>query len=698
MKFEGNLNTFFPPDLVLFLANMGKEGVLSVSHGDTFLSVFFKNRAVVDAQSALADDKLGKMLFLRKCIDGKNYKRIMALRKETGIGLMQILEKLNLFPLERIEDLAHDAIMEVLFQLFLLKDGTFKFTSVYVDAQRRKKGYNPQSFGLELSRWVDEWRDIERTLTTLNRRITRSEKPLAGERGRESGIVLGLIRDDMTVGQLVAASPLGSFQSLKLIEQAVADKQVILHPPDKSEMVREGLVLQQDLFLSYRQAFTKIIRAGHGKDKINGLIGFCKDHFDQTFLLSMNDKELIRGLVFYKNRQGTLKTGELHRTTFDPEDYPVFFRVYSSGMPFFGQLFPMDLIKDQFPVPEKGECAVIHLGTAHRKTTMLYVISGEKEIGISPFQYLELLSWLIHPEKKKQALPADGDQEKTQTPAGAQRPPRAHDLGKMTRDLPPMPHLASRMLEILSDPDSSVDDLAKILSQDQAMMATLIKVSNSALYRTGHEIRTLNDAVTKLGFKTIRSLVLTATTHSIFPKNNAALQVMTHSLWQHSKECGIASRIIATLSGYPDPEEAFVAGLLHDIGKLAIILSYPEDYRDILRKQTKEGRTSLQAEQEVLGFDHRDIGMLLMDKWKMPVHFKDAVQGHHDKEHKGDLPLIVTLGNALSHLYGSQLDENLERHPESLQPVYEALTFSDSDIRDLIQFVSDGFKQSDVFD
>ena len=116
----------------------------------------------------------------------------------------------------------------------------------------------------------------------------------------------------------------------------------------------------------------------------------------------------------------------------------------------------------------------------------------------------------------------------------------ADALVAAVNELPPMPHVVSRVLELLSDPDSQMSDMVEVLSRDPALVARLIRVSNSSLYSRGQETTSLGQAVVRLGGRTVRSLVMAASMKSLFPLDKTNVGLWGQSLWQHSIECGLA--------------------------------------------------------------------------------------------------------------------------------------------------------------
>ena len=700
MKFEGDLSKFFPPDLLIFIANLGKEGVLTIKHPIEFLTISIKKGCVINAHSKTSDDKLLKMLYLKRQINTIDYKKIIQARKETGLNVLTIIEKLNLVSFDAVEDIIIESFKEALFRFFLLTNGEFNFTDISVEDLNLNITLPSQVIAIDLSSLTDDWQEMETRLITFDRRVSLAGGKLNDDnQTAEEKILLSIVQKGRTIRDLIEQAPFSSYLALKMIDNAITSKRLTLHAPEKQVVIDNGASGAQVLFSEYKTACKKILSARNSGGKIKGLIRFCKGQFDLTCVISLTETRIIRSFIFYKDKKSNLLSKEVKDIKYNIEEDPVFQRTYSSGFAFFGKVFPAAVFRNMITVPETGDCAVIPLGRKDDRVNLIYAVSTKTKADIGPFHYLELLSWLINPEIEGKSESGSSVSETSSKKASNDTGEQKTSLEDAVDDLPPMPHLASKMLQILSDPDSSVEDLTSVIEQDPAIMATLIKVSNSALYRTGEEISTLNNAVTRLGFKTIRSLVLTATTHSLFPKNNAKLEVMSQALWQHAKECGLASRRIAAFVGYHDPEEAFIAGLLHDIGKLAILLKHPEYYKRITENQ-RGGISSIDAEKEVLGFDHTISGGALMDKWKIPESLALSVRFHHTPDLAGEfssLAYIVSLGDCLSHIYGIYAGETQTDADRQALSV-TALKLTGNDIETLREVIDEDFKQSDIFD
>jgi len=207
-----------------------------------------------------------------------------------------------------------------------------------------------------------------------------------------------------------------------------------------------------------------------------------------------------------------------------------------------------------------------------------------------------------------------------------------HKIIMSTRDLPAMPEVASKVLELSSDPNTSAMQLQQVISDDQAMTARILKIANSAMYSCSRKIKTLTEAIVMLGFNSIRSLVVTSAARNLYNTRNSRSGLKERLLWEHSIGAGFACRILAQKRSPALVEEAFLAGLMHDIGKLVLNLRTPERFDEIVQIVYNENQAFHETEQRSLGFSHAEVGALLINKWKLSPVLEDIIRNHHNPE------------------------------------------------------------------
>ncbi len=192
-------------------------------------------------------------------------------------------------------------------------------------------------------------------------------------------------------------------------------------------------------------------------------------------------------------------------------------------------------------------------------------------------------------------------------------------------DLKVLPFVARKALDILNNENCSIEDLSAVIEKDQTISARILKISNSALYGLRMQVTSLQHALLILGFKTLRSIVLTATTRSLYKKFGMTEKI----IWDHSVGAAIAAKLISRSFGSEVVDIAFVGGLMHDLGKVIMNNETPEAYSEVMMKMYNEGIDSLSAERDVYGYDHTDIGAGVTGKWKFASPLVMVLKEHH---------------------------------------------------------------------
>ncbi len=226
--------------------------------------------------------------------------------------------------------------------------------------------------------------------------------------------------------------------------------------------------------------------------------------------------------------------------------------------------------------------------------------------------------------------------------------------------MPTLPAVALRVMEVTADPKSSANDLMGIISPDVSLTTKILKIANSPFYGLTREISSLKHAVTVLGFKEIRNLVISTVAFESFKnlKQNGKFDI--NKFWRHSFYCALAAKTIAAdlKNGSND---LFVAGLVHDIGKLAMYVTFPDEFmmQVEIMSPMKMKFTTFEAEKDIFGMTHDEVGMKLLKKWMFPESLLTAVGYHHhpqDADKKSPFPIIVHVADILTHVYEMQVE------------------------------------------
>lgn len=192
--------------------------------------------------------------------------------------------------------------------------------------------------------------------------------------------------------------------------------------------------------------------------------------------------------------------------------------------------------------------------------------------------------------------------------------------------LRPLPQVALKVMELLREPDSTTDQLAAVASVDQALATEVLRVAGSGLYGKPRQISSLDRAIEVMGGRDLRSTLASVVPKVLHQQTTADLKSVM--LWTHSLATAIAARGIAAECKYP-AEEAYLAGLLHDVGKAVMDLNDPQRYQEVLEEVYNENSTFLVAEKEIFGCDHTEVGALVVERWNLASPLNEAVRLYH---------------------------------------------------------------------
>ncbi|PIE59002.1 MAG: metal-dependent phosphohydrolase [Desulfobulbus propionicus] len=204
-------------------------------------------------------------------------------------------------------------------------------------------------------------------------------------------------------------------------------------------------------------------------------------------------------------------------------------------------------------------------------------------------------------------------------------------LNKIQPVVDKMPSLSttvSKVLDICSRTDASPNDLNKVISLDPVLTGQVLKLINSAYYSLLNKVTSLTRAIIMLGLNTVKNLALSTAIIRSVGKAKKSKALPIKQFWAHSIGVGVMAKLLASQQNIPigEREEFFVAGLLHDLGKIP----FDDEYVKVIRNTHKEMLPLVDVEQEMLGLTHQDVGRLIAEKWKLNSALTDAIQYHHN--------------------------------------------------------------------
>lgn len=231
-------------------------------------------------------------------------------------------------------------------------------------------------------------------------------------------------------------------------------------------------------------------------------------------------------------------------------------------------------------------------------------------------------------------------------------------MEQLVRDIdsiPPFPATVTKVLQVIDTPKVNAKDLASILAEDQSLATTLLRYANSAYYGLPRQVSTVSEATVIMGFAAIKGLLLAAAVHKTINKEVTGYSLAQGELWNHSINCAMLAKYLAVKCRFHIPEQAFVAGLIHDVGKVVLSTYVGAQFEEILRLVQQENIPFMDAEKRVLGFNHSEVGAALAKKWNLPAELVEVIAFHHNPlqaEHDFKLTALVHIADALCLMLG----------------------------------------------
>lgn len=270
--------------------------------------------------------------------------------------------------------------------------------------------------------------------------------------------------------------------------------------------------------------------------------------------------------------------------------------------------------------------------------------------------------------------------------------------------MPSLSTTVTKVLEICNKPTTSPNDLNRIISLDPVLTGRVLKVVNSAYYSMDNEVTSLTRAIILLGLNTVKNLALsTAVLESMGGKKGLQFGLNMDDFWLHSLAVGVIARCLAVRKKVPiaDREEYFVAGLLHDLGKIPLNQCYPEDYRQVVKTAGDADTSVYDAESGHLGLDHCVVGGMIADKWRLHQNIANVLRYHHHPERFSDpnrhLVMMVTLANFCANDWAiGSAGDGCVGQADIDQSLHE-IQYSRSELGDIHESVFEEIEKAKVF-
>jgi putative nucleotidyltransferase with HDIG domain len=273
------------------------------------------------------------------------------------------------------------------------------------------------------------------------------------------------------------------------------------------------------------------------------------------------------------------------------------------------------------------------------------------------------------------------------------------EIVRGVNDLPSLPWVVGEVIKLIDDPNSTISELNEVICRDQSMTTKVLRLSNSAFYGYSRRIATIVEAIGVLGYNTIRDLVLAASVYSLMKKEVKGYQIASGDIWRHSITCAMTARIVARRTGYQQGDQAFIAGLVHDIGKVILSVYVADAYDEIIRQVREEEKPFSVVEEEILGFTHAAVGARVADKWNLPADHVEAIACHHtplDAAENPELTAIVHVADAICMSMGIGLGGDGLYYPFEGEAL-ALLRLNEKDVEAIISELSELVSDESIF-
>jgi HD-like signal output (HDOD) protein len=251
-----------------------------------------------------------------------------------------------------------------------------------------------------------------------------------------------------------------------------------------------------------------------------------------------------------------------------------------------------------------------------------------------------------------------------------------------------LPLIYERLTEVINHPRSSIEDITRVISEDQGLTARLLKLANSPLFGYFSRIDSIGKAATIIGTQQLQAMALAVSVMEVFtgiPENLVNMK----TFWQHSIACGITARALAIYRREANVERVFAAGILHDVGRLVICTTMPKLFTGLLIAGREEKALLFRMEKESLGFTHAEVGGRLLEKWRIPASIAEPVACHHSPDMARKFPLeaaFIHLADIICKSLG--LGFNGERFVPPLEPAsWERLDIPPAALAEVVKHV-----------
>jgi len=269
--------------------------------------------------------------------------------------------------------------------------------------------------------------------------------------------------------------------------------------------------------------------------------------------------------------------------------------------------------------------------------------------------------------------------------------------------MPSLSTTVTKVLEVCNTPNTAANDLNRVISLDPVLTGQVLKLINSAYYSLPNQITSLARAIIMLGLNTVKNLALSTAVIGTLGKKDSFKSLSMDDYWAHSICVGVTAKALAATMNVPvaEREEYFVAGMLHDLGKIPLNNCYPAEYTQVLQLADLEQGALIKSEMVILGFDHGAAGQLIARKWQLSENLVETLQFHHDpdsaSEENRKLVATVSLANMYANIFEFGSAGDLFPEGTDLLNILDTMGLTWEDLRSLFQAVNSEVEKAQIF-
>lgn len=264
---------------------------------------------------------------------------------------------------------------------------------------------------------------------------------------------------------------------------------------------------------------------------------------------------------------------------------------------------------------------------------------------------------------------------------------------KTLRDLPALQPVLMQLVQSFEQPEANLGWIAQGVARDQALAAKTLRLANSSFYGLQSQVRTIQQAITVLGFDTMRSMIMAAGIIDNFSQTGEN-GFDFRGFWQHAIGVALSARSLAGHANL-NPELGFMCGLLHDIGTLVLVTKFPQQHAAVLAYRQQTDCHLLDAERHVLGTDHAAVGSRLAEHWRFPLLIQKALANHHapQRDDFGGLASVVHVADAVAHALDLSAQEE-DLVPPMSEAAWDSLAMNDTRLHAVFRATETDFKEA----